>query len=47
MIGSLLFETEMVMALARALNAALAGCGWPLPCRLEAIREGGAPRSLH
>lgn len=48
LIGSLVFDTEGVMILARALNAALCACGWPLPSRVEAVREAAAERrALH
>lgn len=46
LVAPLVRDPCQVMTLARALNAALAACGWPLPARLEpaADRTG---RTLH
>lgn len=48
LIAPLVSEPRPVMVLARSLNAALAGAGWPLPARLgEPSEPGAAHRTLH
>ncbi len=48
LIAPLVSEPRPVMVLARSLNAALAGAGWPLPARLGKPSEpGAAHRTLH
>lgn len=48
LIAPLVSDPQQVMTLARALNAALAQAGWPLPARLSIPSEPGEhPRTLH
>lgn len=48
LIEPLVSDSRMVVTLARALNAALASAGWPVPARLAAEpRSPGSVRTLH
>lgn len=48
LIEPLVSDSRMVVTLARALNAALASAGWPMPARLAAGPGPSGPvRTLH